>query len=125
METNSREIRYLYEGSRLGNRQSSSNGTLERSFQAYLLVLLRYKLIIALTSLVVIGVTVLYTKSLPRLYETSAMVSIGAYIPPVEGPMAELLNLSINQTLSRTLMTSITTMLALLALWGFGGEGFA
>ena len=34
----------------------------------------------------------------------------------------EVLNNSINQTLSRTLMTSITTMLALIALWTFGGE---
>lgn len=37
-------------------------------------------------------------------------------------PVFELLNKSINQTLARTLMTSITTMLALVALWAFGGE---
>ena len=37
-------------------------------------------------------------------------------------PVAELLNKSINQTLSRTIMTSITTLLALIALWAFGGE---
>ena len=37
-------------------------------------------------------------------------------------PFSELLNLSINQTLSRTLMTSLTTLLALLALYIFGGE---
>lgn len=37
-------------------------------------------------------------------------------------PMKELLNLCINQTLSRTLMTSLTTLLALIALWLFGGE---
>ncbi len=36
--------------------------------------------------------------------------------------LRDLLNLSINQTLSRTLMTSITTLLALLALFVFGGE---
>lgn len=36
--------------------------------------------------------------------------------------VADVLNNSINQTLSRTLMTSITTMLALIALWTFGGE---
>lgn len=36
--------------------------------------------------------------------------------------MKELINLSVNQTLSRTLMTSTTTLLALLALWFFGGE---
>ncbi len=36
--------------------------------------------------------------------------------------VAELLNNSINQTLSRTIMTSLTTLLALLALWVFGGE---
>ena len=30
--------------------------------------------------------------------------------------------MSINQTLSRTLMTSITTLLALVALFVFGGE---
>jgi preprotein translocase subunit SecF len=40
----------------------------------------------------------------------------------------EILNLSINQTLSRTLMTSLTTLLVLSALFIFGGEvihGFA
>ncbi len=39
-----------------------------------------------------------------------------------EKELEDLLNLSINQTLSRTLMTSITTLLALLALFIFGGE---
>lgn len=34
----------------------------------------------------------------------------------------ELLNKSINETLSRTIMTSGTTILALVALWLFGGE---
>ena len=40
----------------------------------------------------------------------------------------DLLDLSINETLSRTVMTSVTTLLALLALFIFGGEvirGFA
>lgn len=37
-------------------------------------------------------------------------------------PIADVLNESINQTLSRTLMTSFTTLLALAALWTFGGE---
>jgi len=37
-------------------------------------------------------------------------------------PLAELIELSINSTLSRTIMTSLTTMLALLALFIFGGE---
>lgn len=36
--------------------------------------------------------------------------------------MPHLLDLSINQMLSRTLMTSITTLLALIALFVFGGE---
>jgi preprotein translocase subunit SecF len=36
--------------------------------------------------------------------------------------LEELFNLSVNQMLSRTLMTSITTLLALGALWQFGGE---
>ena len=35
---------------------------------------------------------------------------------------SKLLNISINQTLSRTIMTSLTTLLALLALYFFGGE---
>jgi preprotein translocase SecF subunit len=42
--------------------------------------------------------------------------------------VAELINLSINETLTRTVMTSVTTLLALLALYIFGGEvirGFA
>ena len=37
-------------------------------------------------------------------------------------PLEELLDLSINKTLSRTLMTSLTTLLALGALFFFGGE---
>ena len=36
-------------------------------------------------------------------------------------PLGELLNNSINQTLSRTVITSVTTMLALLALFFLGG----
>ena len=43
-------------------------------------------------------------------------------------PMIELINLSINDTLSRTIMTSVTTLMALLALYILGGpglEGFA
>jgi len=41
--------------------------------------------------------------------------------------LEDLLNLSLNETLSRTLMTSITTLLALLALYFLGGavlQGF-
>jgi preprotein translocase subunit SecF len=37
-------------------------------------------------------------------------------------PLAELFNLAINQTLSRTLMTGFTTLLALAAIWLFGSE---
>ncbi|MCP5076155.1 MAG: protein translocase subunit SecF [Rhodobacteraceae bacterium] len=37
-------------------------------------------------------------------------------------PIDELLNLSINDTLSRTVLTSVTTLLALLALYTLGGE---
>jgi SecD/SecF fusion protein len=37
-------------------------------------------------------------------------------------PLADLLDLSMNQTLSRTLLTGVTTLLALLALYIFGGE---
>lgn len=40
-------------------------------------------------------------------------------------PIEDLLDLSINNTLSRTLMTSITTMLALLALYFIGGAVIA
>jgi preprotein translocase subunit SecF len=36
--------------------------------------------------------------------------------------LADLLNLSLNEVLSRTLLTSITTLLAVLALLAFGGE---
>ena len=36
-------------------------------------------------------------------------------------PLGELLNNAINQTLSRTVMTSLTTLLALLALFYWGG----
>ena len=37
-------------------------------------------------------------------------------------PIEELLDLSMNQTLSRTVLTGITTLLALIALYLFGGE---
>jgi preprotein translocase SecF subunit len=37
-------------------------------------------------------------------------------------PLPELLDRSINEMLSRTVMTSVTTLLALLALYYFGGE---
>jgi preprotein translocase subunit SecF len=37
-------------------------------------------------------------------------------------PMEEVINYSINSTLPRTIMTSGSTMLALLALWLFGGQ---
>jgi len=37
-------------------------------------------------------------------------------------PFTDLLDLSVNQTLSRTIMTSVTTLLALIALYVFGGE---
>ena len=37
-------------------------------------------------------------------------------------PLGDLLNLSINETLSRTIMTSLTTLLALVSLWFLGGD---
>ena len=37
-------------------------------------------------------------------------------------PLIELLNQSVNQTLSRTILTSVTTLIALLSLYIFGGE---
>ena len=37
-------------------------------------------------------------------------------------PLTELFNMSINQMLARTIMTSVTTLLALIALYVFGGE---
>lgn len=40
-------------------------------------------------------------------------------------PLGDLLNQSINETLSRTILTSLTTLLALLALYLFGGPVIA
>ncbi|MGB0507303.1 MAG: protein translocase subunit SecF, partial [Pikeienuella sp.] len=37
-------------------------------------------------------------------------------------PLDDLLNLSINETLSRTVMTSVTTLIALISLYVLGGE---
>ncbi len=37
-------------------------------------------------------------------------------------PLGEVLNVSINETLSRTVMTSVTTLLALIALFVLGGD---
>ena len=39
-----------------------------------------------------------------------------------KSPLKELLNLSINETLSRTVATSVTTLLALIALFTLGGD---
>ena len=39
-----------------------------------------------------------------------------------KGTPPEVINVSINQTLSRTIMTSLTTLLVLAALFVFGGE---
>ena len=36
--------------------------------------------------------------------------------------MRDVINLSVNQTLTRTINTSLTTLLSLIALWLFGGE---
>lgn len=36
--------------------------------------------------------------------------------------MRDLINMSVNQTLGRTLATSVTTLLSLIALWLFGGD---
>ncbi|MDP6990064.1 MAG: protein translocase subunit SecD [Planctomycetota bacterium] len=45
-------------------------------------------------------------------------------LPRTKGSLAEILNLSINQTLSRTLLTSITTLVAVSVLFGFNvGSG--
>jgi preprotein translocase subunit SecF len=38
-------------------------------------------------------------------------------------PLPDVLNLSINDTLSRTILTSLTTLLALTALYTLGGSG--
>ena len=40
----------------------------------------------------------------------------------IEGTPVEIFNASLNQTLSRTLMTSLTTLLVLIALFFLGGE---
>lgn len=43
-------------------------------------------------------------------------------------PLAEVMNIALNETLSRTVMTSLTTLIALLAIYFFGGpvlSGFA
>ncbi len=37
-------------------------------------------------------------------------------------PLRDVMNLSVNETLSRTLMTSVTTLIALVAMLGFGGD---
>ena len=37
-------------------------------------------------------------------------------------PLEEVLNMSVNDTLSRTLLTSVTTLIALLILYFYGGE---
>lgn len=42
-----------------------------------------------------------------------------------KGTVIEITNLSVNQTLSRTIMTSFTTLIVLVALYAFGGEALS
>lgn len=50
------------------------------------------------------------------------------FIEQIKGPTEQVMNTSINQTLTRTVMTSVTTLIVLIALLVLGGEvisGFA
>ncbi|MCB0333017.1 MAG: polysaccharide biosynthesis tyrosine autokinase [Bdellovibrionales bacterium] len=71
------------------NRYTSGYGygtSYERSLKDYPLVLFRHWAVIV--AMVVIGIVLaLYqTSRTPRLYRSSAMIDIGSYVPPLEGP---------------------------------------
>ena len=63
----------------------------DRLIQAYLQVVLRYKLFIFFVSVIVVAASVLATRAMPWRYQATATINIGAYIPPVQGPMAKYL----------------------------------
>ena len=66
-------------------------GVDEKPIREYTGMLLRHWPMLAISLILgVIGAAVVTHKS-PKVYQTQAMVTIGSYVPPLEGPMAGLL----------------------------------
>ncbi len=87
--------------------------------------------------LVVLGIFFLFGKEITLLIVTALLTLAGYSLTDTvvvfdrirenfrarrRGALAEIINDSINQVLSRTIMTSLTTLLAILALYLLGGE---
>lgn len=65
--------------------------TEERSIVDYLSVLLRHWLVVVTLAGVGLGLAFHYNHNAPRIFQSSALVNIGTYVPPVEGPTGEQL----------------------------------
>ena len=66
-------------------------GVDEKPIREYTGMIIRYWPMLAISLILgVIGAAVVTHKS-PKIYRTQAMVTIGSYVPPLEGPMAGLL----------------------------------
>ena len=58
----------------------------ERSLLDYLSVILRHWLVVAALACVGLGLAFHFNQNAPRIFQSSALLNIGTYVPPVEGP---------------------------------------
>lgn len=66
-------------------------GLEERSLRDYPFILLRYWILILTLTVIGVGISKYQTDNTPKLYRSTAMINIGAYVPPVEGPVGSTL----------------------------------
>lgn len=65
----------------------------ERPLREYLQVLLDYKLMIVMTTILGLVLGSHLNKNQPVYFEATALVNVGVYIPPLEGPTADALRM--------------------------------
>ncbi len=63
----------------------------EKPIREYAAIFLRYWWLIALCTSIGMTGAIIKNKRTPKVYKSSAIISIGTYVPPLEGPMAEIL----------------------------------
>lgn len=66
-------------------------GQTEKPIREYAAVFLRYWWIVVLCTSVGLAGAIVKNKRTPKIYKSAAIISIGSYVPPLEGPMAEIL----------------------------------
>lgn len=68
-----------------------SMGNTEKPIREYAVVLLRYWWVVCLCAVIGFSCAVFRNKNTPKVYKSMTTISIGTYVPPLEGPMADLL----------------------------------